>query len=415
MLLKIALRNIDRNRRRTIFSALTIAVGMLFFSVMDSLLAGMDKGAVTAMIELSVGAVKIQTRAYDADKESFPLDHGIDTRNRLTAELKKDLRVTAVTGRTLFLGRLSNNTDMIAVTGIVIEPQTDAQVFSLTRYLEGNYFSNDSRREIILGKDLAKEMRVAPGDQITLYAVTRYDSRNAEDFTIIGLVNCTDPGINKNTVILSRDAGEPFLQLDGLVTELNVALKGRNLSSTLFHDMTDIQQRLGAQFPAYTFLTYNEMGADFRALAQGKKKFSFMFLWAILFIAAVGIFNTVLMSVYERIREIGVLRAHGIEPASLAIMFMMEGMFTGLLGALIGGILSVGLVGMLVTIGIPMDRFMSGMDTTGFPVWGTLHGVWNFPALFFSGVVAVLISSVAAILPARKAAKMSITETLRFN
>src|SRR5512136_1107927 len=102
MIIKIALRNLLRHRRRTLLSAATIAAGLLVFIFMNSLITGLDRGLVDNMVNLSTGAVKIQTARYDREKKSYPLDFGLADWTALAEELRRDSRVADVTPRTPF-------------------------------------------------------------------------------------------------------------------------------------------------------------------------------------------------------------------------------------------------------------------------------------------------------------------------
>jgi ABC-type lipoprotein release transport system permease subunit len=415
MMLQIAWRNLMRNKRRTFLSALTIAVGMMYFAMMDSLMTGMDKGAIDNMINLSTGAVKIQTREYEADQESFPLEFGVENSDEIAEMLKKDERVRGVTTRAVFLAQLSNYEDMFPVRGVVVDRQNDSTVFSLMEHLEGDYFGEDSENEIILGFGLAKDLGVEVGGSITLYAQTKYETQNADDFTVVGVIKSGDPSVDMTSTFISREAGEEFLDLEGFSSELNVSLKNRNTFKELLSDMKEIQSTLIVEFPSDTILTFNETGADFIKMSESKSAFGFIMLSVILIIAAVGIFNTVLMSVYERVREIGVLRAHGMRPKELVYLFMFEGFYTGILGAMLGFVLAVGATWYFVTIGIDYEKMAQGMDLSQFPINMMMYGVWNIPQIIGAGIFSIVVATVAAMIPARKAGKMSVTDALRYN
>ena len=135
MLLKIAMRSIRRHKRRTVFSAITIAVGMLFFIAMDSIMAGMDRGAIDNMVALKTGALRLQTPEFAAEQDALPLRAGIRGYDSLRTMVLKDKRVKGVTGRTRFIGQMSIYTDMKPIIGTVIFPATDSTVFSLPRYI----------------------------------------------------------------------------------------------------------------------------------------------------------------------------------------------------------------------------------------------------------------------------------------
>ncbi len=97
-----------------------------------------------------------------------------------------------------------------------------------------------------------------------------------------------------------------------------------------------IQKTLQRDFPSLRVNTFLDLGAGVMELTRAKRASGFIIMGIILIIAVVGIFNTVFMSVYERIREIGVLRAHGMKPRDISIMFVLEGVITGLLGSVLG-------------------------------------------------------------------------------
>jgi ABC-type lipoprotein release transport system permease subunit len=413
MLLKIALRNLLRHRRRTLFSAITIAVGILFFIVMDSTLLGMDRGAIDNMISLTTGSIKLQTPAYAAEQDALPLRSGIEKFGALRERILHDKRVKGVTGRTRFIGQLSIYSDMKPIIGTIITPATDSTVFTLTKYIEGGYFSNANDREIIIGKKLAEELGLAVGSWVTLYALTRYDAHNADDFKIIGLLNTTDPGLNGAGVFISDRGADSFLDLEGLTTDMMIGVHRQVNLRDFINEVNGVKKELSSRYPDLIAQTFLEQAAGFFEIAKSKRAFGFVFLIVILLIAGVGIFNTVLMSVYERIREIGVLRAFGFKRNELTTLFLLEGLFTGLLGAIFG--LTAGtLVNIyLVVYGYPLDK-ISGESIGDFPIWGTIYGEWNAGVWIAVGLFSIVIATIAGYIPARKAGSMEIITTLRF-
>ena len=225
MIFTIAIRSIGRHKRRTMLSAITIAVGLTVFIFMDSLLSGVNRISIDNMIDLSTGALKIQTARYDMEKSAFPLDYGLqDSAAALERALLGDKRVTHATRRTRFLGQLSNYTETVPVVGTVIDEAADTAVFKLKPCIQGGYFSADNRREILLGGRLAQELGVAVGDNITLYALTKYGSRNADEFKIVGLLGTADPAINQSAVFITYGAANDFLDLENTVTEIDAAM-----------------------------------------------------------------------------------------------------------------------------------------------------------------------------------------------
>ena len=415
-LIKIAFRNLLRHKRRTLLTGIVITVGLALYIFMDSVMSGLDRGSLDNMINLTTSAVKIHTEAYDEDRGSFPLKYGLKDIPKIKKVLQADDRVSDIAPRTLFLGELSNYDKSMPVLGTVIDPIEDKKVFTLTEYLVGDYFSAENEREIILGKELARDLKVKPGDYITLYALTKFESHNADDFRIAGLFNTTDPNLNQTGVYITYSGANEFLELENTVTELNVQLKHRVNFDDLLGDMENIQNTIQKEFPALKTYTFEELGAGVLELVRQKKLWGAFMTLIFLLIAAVGIVNSVLMSVYERIREVGVLRALGLEGSEIMKMFMCEGLIIGFIGSFTGVILGALIVLVLTTYGYPLDKIYGDMyvDTTGFPMWGTIYGEWNIPviiACFFFGMVTAFLASIP---PARKAATMQVNQALRF-
>ena len=415
MILKIALRNIGRHRRRTVLSAITIAAGLAVFIFMDSMLTGIDRMSIDNMIALSSGALKIRTLRYDKEKNTFPLNYGLNSSlPRLQAALVREKRVMHVTRRTQFLGQLSNYSETVPVVGTVVDEAADILVFGLKPLITGSYFSADNGREILMGRQLAQDLGVGVGDNITLYALTKYDSRNADQFRIAGLLNTADPTINHSGVFITYTGANDFLDLENTVSELDVSVQ-RNSNLAIFsRDVKDIQTRLQSEFPLLRVSTFLELGAGVLELTRAKRMAGVIFMAIILVIAVVGIFNTVFMSVYERIREIGVLRAHGMKPRDITVMFLLEGFITGLLGGSFGLILGSLINVYLVTRGIPMEKIAGTVATASYGISGSIYGEWNWAAMAVVFVFGTLIAAAAGVIPARKASKIQVITALRF-
>ena len=168
------------------------------------------------------------------------------------------------------------------------------------------------------------------------------------------------------------------------------------------------------EFPTLRVNTFLDLGAGVLELTRAKRVGGVIFMGVILVIAVVGIFNTVFMSVYERIREIGVLRAHGLKPRDITVMFVLEGFITGLLGSVLG-LMAGSLANVyLVITGIPMEKMVGKIATASYGISGNIYGEWNLPAMGLAFCLGILVATVAGIIPARRASKIQVTQALRF-
>jgi ABC-type lipoprotein release transport system permease subunit len=128
----------------------------------------------------------------------------------------------------------------------------------------------------------------------------------------------------------------------------------------------------------------------------------------------VGIFNTVFMSVYERIREIGVLRAHGMKPSEISALFVLEGVITGAIGSLFGVALGCLLNVYLVLHGLPLEKIAGRMATAQYGISGNVYGQWNAPAMIMIFILGIAMATLAGIIPARRASRFEVAAALRF-
>lgn len=414
-ILTIALRNVTRHTRRVAITAFTIAIGIAGFVVVDGMFGGWDGDSLKNTVTLTDGALSLATKAYDDDRDSSPLSLGLPAAE-ISTYLSKDARIAGTAPRTVFRAEATDGELSIPIRGIVIDPQRDTTVFSLTNFIHGAYLTGSHTGSVLVGSKLARDLKLSVGGTITVSARTRYESHNADDLPIAGIFETTNPALNE-AVIMSYSLANTFLDLESSVTELFVSIKHRadRPYTDLYPPARAIKADLTNRFPLLAVATIEEKNASFVSLMAQKKKFSSIIIVVVMLIAAVGIVNTVLMSVYERIREVGVLRALGFTPKEVVRMFMIEGVVIGIIGSIGGIVLGIVINLYMIYVGIDVTA-MPGADkmASSLPVWGTMKSVWNAKAFVQSALFGMIIALIASIIPARRAGKITVTSALRF-
>jgi len=303
-----------------------------------------------------------------------------------------------------------------------LDPEKDGKVYSLPDYVDGSWFgqnggvsasASEYARTIVLGRGLAGDLGLKIGDWVVLSARTRYESQNADDFLISGLIDSSEPAINSSGVFVSFADAEDFLDLEGLRTEMSVRMKGRTNLKDAMAESDGLAEAIRAGFPNLEAKSFGEVGRQFLEIAKMKSKGAGVIILVILLISGVGIANTVLMSVYSRVREIGVLRAFGLKPKEIARLFLIEGGIIGLIGSLGGVAFGLLIVTYFVKVGLSID-FMGREMAGGMPIWGTLYGEWNPGQMIVAAIFGVAVSLFASRSPARKAGRLEVTNALRF-
>lgn len=413
---KIAFRNVLRHKRRTAITGVVLMFGIGVYIMFGSMLAGMDRMSIDSMVDYSTASAKVTSPGYLETMSGTPLDFGLDD----PAALEKAALAagaSATTRRTAFVGRLSNYVDALPVMAFAIDTATDGTVFALERAVDsGEWFPGREANEIVLGRKLASELGLAVGDWVVLSGRTRPGAENADEFVVVATVDAADPQVSNSGAYLSYAAAEEFLELDGLVTELDLALPRAATLDLALEEADALASALRAEFPELSTRSVKDQAADYLAMRNMKSKFSYVMMLVVLLIGGVGIVNTILMAVYARVKEIGVLRAYGMLGRDVKNLFTIEGVIVGAIGSLAGALLGVALTWYLAEYGIPIGAFFQdgALDMGNLPMMGSMYGEWKPLDIVVGFVFGVVVSFIAARIPARRAARLEVTDALRF-
>lgn len=421
MLLKMAIRNVFRHKRRTFITAITMAVGLMFFVFFDSLFVGMDRMLAETLVKYTDSSITIYSLEYDKNKKAYPLNKDIKDVEKIKRLAKNFPEVEEVAFRTQFLGEIAYYGKSKYIVGTVIDPEIDARTFEIKQSIrEGKYFSDEeNENEILIGSHLARELGIKVGETITIISRTKYETHNAIDYVVTGLINSPSSIINEAGVFISYRGAEKLLNLEGSVTSIHIRIKWNkgegipSFSKKVERIASDLQNKL----PEYKVYSFVDIFGDFLLLMKQKRGTTFIIVFLMLIIAGVGIVNTILMAVYERIKEIGVLLAMGLKPREIRKLFLLEGVFLGFIGGFLGIILGIFANLWLVYSGYNLEAIfgnaVSGSEL-GMPVWGTIYGEWNITAFVVSFCFAFITALISSYIPARYASKLNVTDCLRF-
>lgn len=401
-----------------------MAVGFMSFVFFDSLFLGIDKMLVEQLMKLQDSSIVIYSKEYDEDKKSYPLDRPIKDINEILKISSSIKNIEALTPRTQFLCEVIYLGKSKHIIATVIEPKTDVQVFDLHKNLkEGKFLDDTSALEILVGSALAEELNIKVKDTITLSAYTKYKMLNALDFVVCGILETSVPLINESTVVINFKSAEKLLDLEGDVNSIHIKVpwNKRESISGYFNKVSKIAKQfkegLSDDYKVYTF---KDLYQEFMLLMKQKRISSFIIVFFILLISAVGIVNTMLMAVYERVKEIGIMMAMGFKPKQVRNLFLLEGLIIGLFGSALGAFL--GLLSNLWLIykgwnlEIMYGEKITGLKASqlGMPVWGVIYGEWNIYAFVFCFCFCILIAVISAYFPSRFASKLTVTDCLKF-
>jgi ABC-type lipoprotein release transport system permease subunit len=324
------------------------------------------------------------------------------------AAVEQALGGLATARRVVFGGELFFGEGSLFVKAVALDPASDGRVFRLAQTVVQGRYLQARRPEVLLGEWLARDLGAAVGDWVTIRARSRYGAFQTLDLEVVGVLNCPNPMINQGLVFLPLDIADQALEMEGGVNEIALA----------FPEWQDPAPRLAeirrslAGFPELVVADWQELAKDFLAIAEGKRAGTSMLLLLIFIIAAVGITNTMLMAVFERVREIGMMRALGMKDGAIRLAFLLEAGGIGLAGSAVGLALGAALNWYMVRWGLDLGGWIGEMQI-GYRVHSIFHSAWHPQALVGALVFGVLASMVISFIPSSRALKMRITDCLR--
>lgn len=411
-IIRLSVRNLLRHRRRTVITAGAVAVGLALFVIVDSLLLGVEQESTLNLIRYETGAAQVLREEYLEERDDRPLKYAIEDPGRIERALEES--GLSATSRIVFTGEMVVFKDpfpedgSIVVTGYGIDPDDDNDVYRLPESVtRGEYLSRDTNGAL-LGAWLAEDVGAEIGYPITIVTRTRRGYYQTIDLDVVGIVNTPNPIINRNAVFIPEGIVDDYLQMGGAATEIAVADR---IDASL-DEITETMRMEIAGAPDLVVADWRTLAAEVVAIAEAKDSGTGIVLFFVFVIAAVGVSNTVLMSILERTRELGMMRALGMRDREVMATLLVEAAGIGVLGGIVGIVIGAGGVAALVEFGIDYGTMMRNNDV-GYRVTQVIYGAWNLPAFGRAVVVGIVIAVVTAFVPVRRALKMNVVDSLR--
>lgn len=414
-IIRFALKNIWRYKKRTIITFSAISIGIVAFVFGDSALKGFYYESVRNFINYESSHLKIYNREFYtemADEGFLLLDKGIDDYGEL--EKRLEMEDIAMAPRIAFSARLVNEEigGDRPFTVIGIDPEKDINVYKLSSVVASGRYLKAEENAIIMGRSGAEKMEVDLGDTLTILTRTKNDTYQAISVDVVGILDIPNPNIDRAMAYIPLDLADTDLDMESSVTEISIRYRNDDVNVLL----NELEGKLeAAGLSQLQVISWKELGKDWLTLARTKTAGNRILILVIFIIAAVGITNTMLMSVFERVKEIGMMRALGMNDREILWSFIFEGAAIGFLGACLGVFLGLVLNSYQIYHGLNWGFFGDLKDVDiGYRVgMNIIKGVWNPREFIFAFLFATIVPALISIYPSRKAIKMEITQALR--
>ncbi|HLE29708.1 MAG TPA: FtsX-like permease family protein [Anaerolineales bacterium] len=402
--LRLAWRNIWRHRRRTLIIVLAMSLGLALMMFYDGLVGGFNQAIYGSAIKILGGNIQVHAVGYRSEADQTPLLPLSDDQAVVSAALAQPQVVAAT--RRINTGGLASSRDGAFAVGITgIEPELELSVnLAAQHVVAGRYLTADDVDSIFIGKGLADAMGVGVGDRITLTGRSRHEQMRRRTMTVIGIYDLGMADIEKRTIYISLSEAQDLYGLSGQSTEVAIALKQLGQEAAVI-------AALKPGLPGYEIESFEANYPELQSALSTKGGVMNIFSVVILMIAGIGILNLLLMAVYERTREIGVLGALGLKPRQVSLLFILEGTMIGLVGVAAGIVLGLIVNGILRQVGLDFGAFASATSYMAL-ISGRIYPNWGVDKLVGRALTVAIISALAALIPAREAAQREPAQAL---
>ena len=406
LLMRLAWRNIWRQKRRTFITTAAMAAGLAFCLAMVCLVDGSYVQMFDDVVTQTVGHAQVHHPEYPKKRavyETIPDAEG------LLLQLEALPQVTGATARVYGHALVGTERKVVGAMLLGIDPAREASMTQLDRWVEqGRYLDPDTRGELLLGYELAEKLDAAPGDELMAVTQAADGSTGNELYTVAGVVNTGDVMKDRSGAwMLTADLQE-LLVLPGQVHEISLLSEGRDAVPDMLEAATGPAESRGLLLRSWAEL--NPQMAQMLELADATM---FIMLFIVFGVAALGILNTMLMSVFERTKELGVIKALGLRPIQLVRLVFWESAWLAGVAVLIGLPLGLAMDAGLVLHGLDLSGSMGEMSYMGARWDPVMYGVFRLEPIIVAVVGLFIVSLLASVWPALRAARLKPVQAMR--
>jgi ABC-type lipoprotein release transport system permease subunit len=405
---KLAIRDLGRNKRRSALTLVAVGLGLALLIVTSGVIEGAVQGSIENNIRVRSGHVQVREESYDEDMVSLKWEDLLDDPQGLAAQAQALPEVRAATPVLWASGILVTSEESVGVQVFGIDPLSETSAPFREGLVAGEFLAPDDRVGILIGERLARSLGLTAGDDIGLLVNTSDEQPDEAIFTIRGLYDTGIPSYDEITVFLPLAKAQAFTRAGDRASAV----------VALLHDQEDADAVAGAlrapgpmpqEVRTFTWRDLNQVILQAVEMSMGIMVLMYL---VVLAVVAVVIANTLLMSVFERTREMGILAALGMKGRQVLAMFVLEAGILGVIGIAAGLLLGSLGVYYLATQGWHIGDLAS-MATAEVAYGETIYAQFAPAEMVQLSMASLVITLLASLYPAWFAARMEPIDALR--
>lgn len=397
----IAYRDLGRNRRRTFFTMFAVALGLGLTIVLSGLIAGAFDNSIQNSIRLETGHVQLRADSYEAQKLSLQWKDLLKDPEALAAKANAMDEVAAAAPVLWAAGVLNTPDEAVGLKFYGIDPTSAVHDPIRESMVAGEFLTADDRGGILIGQRLADDLGIQVGQKVTLAVVNADGEPEEALFTVRGLFSTGFPAYDQGALFMPLAKAQAFTRTDGHASAVVIML----------HRQEDADAVAAAlQEPGVTALTWRDLNQVVLDLVKTATGIYDMMYAVVLLVVVVVVANTLLMAVFERVQEVGILSALGMKRRQIMVMFLLEAAIIALAGIVLGFALGAIGVAYLANVGIYIGDAANSMQ--GFTLGTRMYGSFDAQTAIALSLWTLALTLVASLYPAWFAARMEPVKAL---
>jgi ABC-type lipoprotein release transport system permease subunit len=401
---KMAFRNLGRNRRRSALTLAAVALGMGLLVVLAGLVQGEVDLALRNGIRLGTGHVQVRKESYEEQELSLAWEDLLENPRDLAAQAEALDEVRVATPMLWANGILGAGEESAGVRVMGIDPRSEAHAPFREGLAAGQFLDPEDRRGILIGRRLAEGLELSVGSDVSLLVSTADQQPDEAVFTVRGLYDTGVPAYDETTVLLPLDKAQAFTRTGDRASAVWMLLYDREEAEAVAASL---------RAPGFEVVTWRELNvALLNAVEQSTGIMVLMYV-VMLAVVAVIVANTLLMSVFERTQEMGILAALGMKGRQILAMFLLEASTLGAMGVVLGILLGGLGVLYLATIGLHIGDLTTAVAYSDMAIPSTIYAEFALQETVMLSIASLVITILASLYPAWLGARMEPAEALR--
>lgn len=403
MIWSVSWRNVWRSRTRSLVIISAIALGVFAGVYTIAFMFGWVNQRVDNVINTEVSHIQIHQPDYLQTNE---VNDYITDINSIKENIESNANIAGVSTRLIVTCMISSAETGSGVQLVGINPENEQKVTNLhTKIIDGAYFEGVKRNPIVIGEKLAKKLKVKVRSKLVITVTEMDGTLSGGAFRIAGIFKTTNTTYDEmKAFVRTKDLRNLIKIEDNAGHEMAILMKENNIEN-------EMANQLKSDYPNLQIMTWTELMPDMKMMNESMEFMMYIFVVIILLALGFGIVNTMLMVILERVKELGMLMAVGMNKIRVFSMIVLETIFLSLVGGVVGIGFAVGLTAITGKTGVDLSLWAEGLNSLGFDA--IIYPEIGFDSVIIVTILVILTGILSSIYPARKAIKLNPAEALR--